>query len=161
MAKTKKNSSSFSGDKQPDNRRGKAYKTIVNEAIAECAMLDLPEGLDPTNKADDREKIEKKIAELTLRRAFNPDDQASGMLLNQVLGRYWPPIKPQSAPVEFDVPDSSTPWQAVQCVLKAISGGDVPISDGVPLMNVLSDFVKNDEIIKRLEKMEAQLGASQ
>ena len=137
-----KNLTSFSEDKQPVKRRGKAQRTLLLDALKEQSY------------------DEGSFYKLILERAMNPNDPASAMLMKEVLTRLYPNAKPTMPLVEFELPSNSTPVKKVEALEKAVSDGSIPGDLAKVMVDIIKSGLEIGEITDlkdRIEALEAAL----
>ena len=98
------------------------------------------------------EDASETLVDEAIRRAIEGD---SG-LMRALLGRLIPPTKPESATVEFDLPETQLSEQA-EAILRAISTGAMSPTVGSDLLQSLAQAARikeTDELEARLRKLE-------
>ena len=98
------------------------------------------------------EDASETLVDEAIRRAIEGD---SG-LMRALLGRLIPPAKPESATVEFDLPETQLSEQA-EAILRAISTGAMSPTVGSDLLQSLAQAARikeTDELEARLRKLE-------
>lgn len=132
------NSTSFSKDSQPKNRRGKSERTKILESFKRLS------------------KTEDEFYDLLTAKAFTPDDQFS---FKELLSRISPVPKSTMPLYEFDFDENGTPLEKSSQVLKAMSIGRIPADVGGILINSIASMIKIQEVTdidERLKIMENQ-----
>ena len=92
------------------------------------------------------------LVDEAIKRAIEGD---SG-LMRALLGRLIPPAKPESATVEFDLPETRLSEQA-EAVLRAISSGAMSPTVGSDLLQSLAQAARireTDELEERISRLE-------
>ena len=143
-----KSSTTFSEGMQPDKRRGKSKRTLILEAIKEESLLTVSP--DSSN-----EECEKAFFGHILKRAVNPEDQNSAMLLKTVLDKGWSSVKSSMEPVKFTLDKSKTLDNQASQILLAISDGDLPPDVGVMMINAITNMLKIKEVTDLEERIKA------
>ena len=98
------------------------------------------------------EDASETLLDEAIRRAIGGD---SG-LMRALLGRLIPPAKPESATVEFDLPETRLSEQA-EAILRAISTGAMSPTVGSDLLQSLAQAARikeTDELEARVRKLE-------
>ena len=150
MAITK---TTFSKTKQPTRGRGKSTKTVILDAIRECAL----DGL-PTNAPKD--KVEKAFFKRIATEAFKVDGSNSSMCLKLLADKGWANLKPSNELVKFDFdPNADLHIQAGQ-VLNAVASGDLPSDIANNFINSISSMLKIQELTDFEERLKAIEDAS-
>ena len=148
----------FTSDEQPKERkpRGASFKTLLFESIRENSQLEL----SPSSSQD---QAQKAFIDHCARRAFNPDDNASGTILKEFLNKSFPGLKPTLEKIHFDFPEDGTPTQKALSVVQAISNGSLPADIGQIVIGIIKDSVVIEEgtdLKFRIEEIEKKLNAS-
>lgn len=133
---------SFSSDKQPSNRRGKSFKTMVVDALKKHG------------------KTEDEFVELLVQKAIAD----GGVFLTELMKRYYPHNKQTYDVIEFDYDSSWTAVEKADRVMVAISMGQMPPDIGVMLIEGIAKSLGIEELTelsKRLEALEAILKAKE
>lgn len=149
-------STSFSKDSQPKQRRGKSFKSLLMEVIREESLVGL-------TKSSTKEDASKAFIKHVAKRAFNPEDQNSAMLLKELLTKSYPSLKPTLERFEFTFPKDGTDSQKSMAVLEAISSGDLPPDVGQMVMGIIKDnsvIEANTDLKDRILQIEKSLGLS-
>jgi len=128
--------------------RGKAFKTILFEAMRKDCMLDLPK-----NAKDDQ--VQKAFVAHAAKRAFDPDDPASHVILKEFLSKTFPGLKPTLDKVEFNFPTDGTPTTKAMAVVEAISTGVLPADVGQVVIGIIKDAVLIEESTELKERIDA------
>lgn len=139
-----KSNTTFSKDKQPTKRRGKAQRTMLIEALKEAGHT------------------EEGFYRVMLERALNPEDQASSQLMKEVLARLYPASKPTLPIVEFEL-NGETPIDRVRQIEKAISDGSIPADVAKIMVDIIKSSIeieKITELAERIENIERMLNES-
>lgn len=143
-----KSSTTFSEGMQPDKRRGKSKRTLILEAIKSESLLTV----SPDSSNED---CEKAFFGHILKRAVNPEDQNSAMLLKTVLDKGWSSVKSSMEPVKFKLDKSKTLDEQANQILIAISDGDLPPDVGVMMINAITNMLKIKEVTDLEERIKA------
>lgn len=139
------------GDNLPP--RGRSNKTKILEALKAESF----EGL-----ADDSTKDQAEVAWFRhiVKRARNPDDKDSGMLLKWLGDKGWSSVKPMTEIVQFDFPENASEADKANAILLAVTKGLISVDHGQGLSKIL-DTVKDAEMLttikERLEILEKAL----
>lgn len=140
------------GDNLPG--RGKAFKTILLDAIREESLI----GLTSSSTKEDADKaFIKHIA----KRAFDKEDQNSAMLLKELITKSYPSLKPTLDRIKFDFPESGTDSEKALSVLSAVSNGSVPPDVGQLIVGIIKDnsvIEANTDLKQRIIEIEKSLG---
>ena len=99
----------FTKEYQPP-KRGTSFKTKLLKSIQEKSLLELEEGQSP----------EEAYIEHVASRAFDQDDQASGMLLKELMSRSYPTLKATMPVSVFDFDSKAPAHQQVAQLLDAL-----------------------------------------
>lgn len=89
---------------------------------------------------------------------YPPDATAIAYWLNNRVKLKWT-NKQASSPVNFEFPENATPHEQAQCILNAVSKGDIPPDVGSNLINSIKNVIDIEEIttlkarIEHLEKL--------
>lgn len=135
-------------------KRGKAFKTILFDAIRDDSLLSVSHGA--TN-----EEVERSYIGHIAARAFDSEDKDSGTLLKETLNKSYPGLKATMPDVQFDLPSDATPVQKAEAILKAVSNGDIPPDVGALLIQAAKhtiDIEMATELKERMSKLEEALG---
>lgn len=135
----------FGTDKQPNKRRGKAFKTKLFEAIREKALLEA----SPDASNDDVEQL--FIQHLAVQ-AMSEDNIG---MLRELMNKSYPPLKPTMDAFSFDLPEDSSPSQKAQAILVAVSNGDLPPDVGSMLITASKAALDIDVMTDLKERIEA------
>ncbi|MGL5648788.1 MAG: hypothetical protein ACRDDY_13155 [Clostridium sp.] len=133
--------------------RGRGKFSVLLEVIKENSMIDLTP--DAT-----QEEAQKKFLLHVAKRAFNPEDQVSGNLLNSLINRCFPAIKPVLPECDIGFEDGDSLDVMAAKILSAAGSGKITPDTGAVLMTLLKDKAtinQKGEIIDRLEKLEQVL----
>jgi len=144
----------FTEDRQPEKRRGKAFKTLLLEVIREESLIDV--GPNST-----RDEAEKAFIHHAAQRAFNSSDPSSNTVLNEFLKRTFPPLKQTQEAVNFNFPVDGTPAEKAMSVVDAISSGDIPADVGQTIIGIIKDAVvieESTDLKERIQELEKALG---
>jgi hypothetical protein len=132
--------------------RGKGKKTLMLDAIR--AEMDCEDG---------EHEFLREVVRIGLGRAINdkkdPGDP-NPTLLNMVLSRIEPPLKSESALVEFEFDSKLNPHEQATQVLDAVAKGVIPPDIGQMFVTSIASMLKIQEITdidERLKIMESQL----
>ena len=127
----------FSADKQPSKRRGKARYNKLVEALE--------------SKGYSEKMLYEKIVEI----AMGEGDVA---LLKEIMTRFCPPSKPSAQDVTFDFPESGTAVQKIDSVIAGVASGDIPADIAklvVDMIKTSLDVEEVTELAQRLERIES------
>ncbi|WP_231941251.1 hypothetical protein [Burkholderia sp. PAMC 28687] len=81
-------------------------------------------------------------------------------MMKELLMRVAPVSKPVAPDVRFDFPESGSPVEQVDAIMKAVSEGKVPADVGQMLVNMIRaklDVLEISELADRLAAIEKQL----
>ena len=142
------------GDNLP--ARGRAFKTILLDAIREESLL----GLDKKSSRDDASRaFIKHVA----KRAFDAGDKDSAMLLKEFLHKSYPGLKSTLDRFTFNFPSDGSDVDKANAVLLAVSCGDLPPDVGQLLVGIIKDgsiIEANTDLKERISAIELSLGLS-
>ncbi len=96
------------------------------------------------------------LIEMGLDKAKAGDDQWIGFFIN----RMTPTVKPTSPMLKFDL-DTSSPVSAIQDVLSAVAGGDIPPDQGKDLIagvHALAQVKEIEEMHQQIAELREMLG---
>lgn len=138
----------YSSENQPKVRkpRGPDKRTLLLQAIKDVTGED-----------------EQAFWKTAVRRAMNPDDSASSMLMKEVVSRLYPQSKPTMPVVEFDFRKSGTPAEKVEDISNAVSDGTLPVDVAKVMVDIIKaglDIVEVTELAERLAKLEEMLNGT-
>jgi hypothetical protein len=134
----------FSKTNQPATRRGKDLRTRILDAIKKETKLN-------------EEAFYRKVAE----RAVTNNDV---MLMKELMLRVAPPAKAVVPDVVFDYPESGSPVEQVDAIMKAVAQGKVPADIAKMLVDMIRaklDVLEISELADRLEAIERQLAQNE
>lgn len=130
--------------------RGRGKFSMLLEVIKEDSLI----GLTPE---DTQEEAQKRFLLHVARRAFDAEDQVSGSLLNSLISRCLPAIKPVMPECDIGFDDGDSLDAMASKILSAAGGGRITPDTGAVLMTLLKDKAtinQKGEIIERLEQLE-------
>lgn len=138
--------------------RGRSKFSVLLEVIKEESMI----GLNP--KAT-QEEAQKAFLRHVAERALNPDDMVSGQLLNSLINRCFPSIKPVMPECDVGIEDGDSIDVMAEKIVSAAGSGAVSPDVASMLMGLLKDKAiinEKSDIIKRLEALEGKgVGSSE
>jgi len=146
-------STTFNTETQPGNRRGKSNKTLILEMLREKSQLDLA-------KDSSKEDAEKAFFHHVAVRAFNAEDQSSGMCLKLLSDKGWASVKPSSEMVTFTFTKGAKPFQQASEVMYAASQGEIApdiANTFIQSIKSMVDIEENTDLKERIEKLEKAL----
>ena len=76
-----------------------------------------------------------------------------------ILDRLYPPIKPSSKPVQFEMIQDNSLSSSGRCVLNAVASGDLPPDTGIQMIQSIASLAKIievDELTSRIEVLETK-----
>lgn len=132
--------------------RGRSKFSVLLEVIKEDSMI----GLNP--KAT-QEEAQKAFLRHVAGRALNPDDMVSGQLLNSLINRCFPSIKPVMPECDVGIEDGDSIDVMAEKIVSAAGSGAVSPDVASMLMGLLKDKAiinEKSDIIKRLEALEGK-----
>ena len=135
----------FGKDRQPENKRGKAKRTLFLEAIKDATGKD-----------------EKAFYHEVVKRAMDSSDPASSVLMKEVLSRLYPASKPTMPLVEFEL-TSDRPMERVLQIEKAIASGTIPADVAKIMVDIIKsslEIEKITELAERIANIEKMLNES-
>lgn len=135
----------FTSEKQPLKRRprGKDKRTMLLAAIMEATGHN-----------------EDQFWKEAVRRAMDPADPASSMLMKEVLTRLYPNSKPTMPIIEFEFRKEGTPADKVDDISNAVSDGILPVDVAKTMVDIIKqglEIVEVTELAERLERLERML----
>jgi len=142
----------FSKDYQP-TKRGRSFKSKLMEAIKKECLNDCD---DSTSDKTAEEKFLSHVA----KRAFNPDDPASGTLIKELLAKSYASIKPTLEKVEFEFDATKPAHEQSAQILQAAANGDIPPDVATIFIQAVKsniDIEESTELKERIEKLEKLL----
>lgn len=151
-----KNNASFSKDKQPEKRRGRSKRNLILDSIREKSLI----GVDSNASNED---VEKAFFGHVASRAFNPEDQNSGMCLRLLADKGWSSVKPTMEHVEFEFDESAEPHIQAAQVMKAASDGLIAPDVANMFIGSIASMLKIEEVTeikKEIEQIKEKLGLS-
>ncbi len=137
-----------------DRVRGKAFKTLLLDAIREGCMLE-------ADHNSTKEDLERLYISHVAERAFDISDNNSTTLLKELLNKSYPGLKAALPEINFDLPEAATPLQKAEAILLAVSKGEIPPDVGVMLIQAskhVIDIEATTELKDRLTAIEKELG---
>ena len=144
----------FGAENQPENRRGRSFKTKLLEVIREESMI----GSSPEDSPD---KAEKLFISNMAKRAFDLNDLAGATLLKELLSKTYPSLKSTMPNVKFEFSPESTPSTQAGQILKAAAEGELPPDVAQIFISSIASMMKIEEVTelsRRLAEIEKQLG---
>lgn len=132
--------------------RGRSKFSVLLEVIKEESMI----GLTPKST---QEEAQKKFLLHVASRALNPEDLVSGQLLNSLINRCFPAIKPVMPECDIGIEDGDSIDVMAEKVLSAAGNGSVSPDVASVLMGLLKDKAiinEKSDILKRLEDLEGK-----
>lgn len=132
----------FGKDKQPKNRRGKAERTKILEAMAR------------------QSKTEEEFYDYLVTRAFNPEDNFGAP---ELLKRLYPIPKATMPMVDFEFDENASPNVQASQVMKAVSDGLIAPDSGQMFISSIASMLKIEEVTEikdRLDKIEEALNGN-
>ena len=142
-----KTKTSFGGDNQPTNKRGKAKKTLLLESIQR--YLD-----EQDIEVRDREHAEELFTDKFVELAYTGAAIGENTLFNEMVKRLHPAFKPTNEAVVFEFPESGTPLEKFNAIMTAVSNGDIPPDIGATLANVINTGVNIQDVTELKAKIE-------
>ena len=136
------------GDNLP--ARGKSNKTRILEAMRAESFEELTESAP-------KDECEIAFYRCIVKRASNPDDKDSAMMLKFLGDKGWSNLKPTLEPVQFDFPDNGTAAQKMESVVLAISEGVISVDIGQIIVGIIKDTViieEGTDLKVRIEALE-------
>lgn len=132
--------------------RGRSKFSVLLEVIKEESMIGL------TTKST-QEEAQKKFLLHVASRALNPEDLVSGQLLNSLINRCFPAIKPVMPECDIGIEDGDSIDVMAEKILNAAGNGSVSPDVASVLMGLLKDKAiinEKSDILKRLEALEGK-----
>ena len=133
--------------------RGRSNKTLILEMLREESHLELT-----SNSTKD--EAEKAFFNHVAIRAFNVDDQSSGMCLKLLGDKAWASVKPSSEMVSFDFSKEGKPFEQAAEVMFAASKGEIAPDIANTFIQSIKSMVDIEEytnLKERIEKLEKAL----
>lgn len=132
--------------------RGRSKFSVLLEVIKEESMI----GLTPKST---QEEAQKKFLLHVASRALNPEDLVSGQLLNSLINRCFPAIRPVMPECDIGIEDGDSIDVMAEKILSAAGNGGVSPDVASVLMGLLKDKAiinEKSDILKRLEALEGK-----
>lgn len=151
-----KSSTSFAKDKQPENGRGKAKKTLILNAIKKASLMG-------TNPDSTRDEAEEAFFVHVATQAANLTGEHFGLCLKILADKGWSSVKPTMEHVEFEFNAEATPANQAAQVMKAASHGLIAPDIANMFISSIASMLKIDEVTElqaRLEAIEKVLGGN-
>ena len=142
----------FSSENQPKGR-GMSFKNKLLEVIRDNSLLGV--GVN-----ESKERAEQAYLKHLAKRAFDPDDDHSHILLKELLSKSYPSLKPTMDTFDFKLNENSTPAEKAEALIMAISTGDIPPDVGSMLIQAAKNMVDIElatDLKERIEAIEAKL----
>lgn len=139
------------GDNLP--ARGRSNKTLILEMLREKSHLDL-------NANSTKDEAEKAFFNHVAKRAFNAEDQNSGMCLKLLGDKGWASVKPSSEMVNFSFSKDGEPFKQAAEVMFAASQGEIAPDIANTFIQSIKSMVDIEEytnLKERIEKLEQAL----
>lgn len=146
----------FDQERQPANRRGKSFKNKLLDVIREDSLIGATPGIS-------KESAERLYLAHVSKRAFDSEDNASGTLLKELLGKSYPTLKTTMAAVDFDFDENTPPSEQAAQILKAASEGSISPDVAQIFISSIAAMMKIEEVTEianRLTDIEKSLGIS-
>ena len=128
--------------------RGKSNKSRILEAMRAESF----QGLTKDSKKDEAEIA---FFRCIVKRATNPDDKDSSMMIKLMADKGWNNLKPTLDPIHFDFPSGGTPTQKAFAIVEAISNGAISPDVGQVVIGIIKDAVIIEEGTELKERIEA------
>ncbi|MGL4756215.1 MAG: hypothetical protein ACRCXB_28010 [Aeromonadaceae bacterium] len=106
-----------------------------------------------------QEEAQKAFLRHVAERALNPEDMVSGQLLNSLINRCFPSIKPVMPECDVGIEDGDSIDVMAEKIVSAAGSGAVSPDVASMLMGLLKDKAvinEKSDIIKRLEALEGK-----
>jgi hypothetical protein len=130
--------------------RGKSNKTRILEAMRAESFEELTESAT-------KDECEIAFFRCIVKRAANPDDKDSAMMLKFLGDKGWSNLKPTLEIVSFEFPEKGTAAQKMQSVVQAVADGVISIDVGQAMGHMIRDTVVIEEgtdLKARIEQLE-------
>ncbi len=134
------------GDNLPP--RGRAKKTLILEAIRDKALAGM-------SKDSTHEECEKAFFGEIAGRAFNRDDQSSGMLLKFLGDKGWASVKPVMESVDFTLDETVSISKQARQIMAAVSREGLPPDVAKMLIDSLANMLKIAEITELEDRIKS------
>jgi hypothetical protein len=137
-----------SGDNLPP--RGKSNKNRILEAMR-------AESFEQLTESATRDECEIAFFRCIVKRAANPDDKDSAMMLKFLGDKGWSNLKPTFEIVSFALPEDGTAAEKMQSVVQAVADGVISIDVGQAMGHMIRDGVVIEEgtdLKNRIEQLE-------
>jgi hypothetical protein len=154
MSKKKNQTSITSDSRKKMKPRGRSKRTIILEAIKEESLLGL-------SSEASSEEVEKSFFAHIANRAFDIEDQNSGMCLRLLADKGWSSVKPTMEHVEFDFDENASPAIQASQVMKAASEGRIAPDIANMFVSSIASMLKIEEVTeirKELDSIKEMLG---
>jgi len=139
------------GDNLPG--RGRSAKTLILEMMREESLIDL------TPKSS-KEEAEKAFLKHIAVRAFDTEDNNSGMCLTLLSNKGWPNLKPSNETIHFDFDEDALPHIQAAQIMKGAACGQIPpdiANTFIQSIKAMIDIEEYTDLKTRIEKLEAAL----
>jgi hypothetical protein len=134
--------------------RGLSNKNRILQAMREESF----ESLKTTSTKDE---CEIAFFKCIVKRAANPDDKDSAMMLKFLGDKGWNNLKPMLDPIEFEFPVNGTPKDKAFSIVEAIASGAISADVGQIIIGIIKDAViieEGTDLKLRIEELEKKLG---
>ena len=134
-------------------KRGKSFKNKLLDTIRENALLEVGENAT-------KQEVEKAYLKHVAERAFDKEEQGSGVLLKELLNKSYPSIKAVMPEFTFDYEVTESPVDQVNQIIFAASQGKIPPDVVIIFLQAVkaaTDIEVATELKERIEKLEALL----
>ena len=121
----------------------------------------------PKGIADSRHRLRAVLephADELLEQAITLAKSGDGQMLQFLLGRALPAVKPESAPVAIELPADAGLSARAEAILQAAAAGGLPASTASELISALGTVAKireGDELAARIAALEERLQAKE
>lgn len=133
------------GDNLP--ARGKAKRTLILEAIREQSLID-------STPDSTQEETERLFFGHIAKRALNPEDPNSSVLIKTLMDKGWASVKPSMELVEYSYDPNSTLSDQASQIMGAVSKRELAPDVANMLIGAIASMLKIEEITKIKDEIE-------
>jgi hypothetical protein len=136
------------GDSLPG--RGMSNKNRILEAFR-------LESFESLNEKSTRDECEVAYFRCIVKKAKDPEDKDSGMMLKLLGDKGWSSMKPTLGCVEFEFPTEGTPVTKAMAIVNAMAKGKLSPDVGTLMIGIIKDSViieEGTDLKARIEELE-------